>query len=74
MTAERFLIKLVHGPYAGTRVASAELMPWPLPDRLSHPHESGYYEKVSESQLPPMTEEDHVMRGAEYEWRDEPAS
>jgi hypothetical protein len=73
--AEQFLLRLNGGPDAGrTRVATSDLLPWPLPERLSHPDESGYYEKVRESQLPPMPEGGHIMRGAEYEWRDEPAS
>ena len=41
---------------------------WPLPERLEAT--GGAYVKVSESQLPPGI--DHVMRGAVYEWRDEP--
>jgi hypothetical protein len=63
---EKFLIRTVGGPHPGTRIAPADVMPWPLPDAL--PDERGRYVKRSESQLPPQADGSHVMRGAEYEW------
>jgi hypothetical protein len=67
LVTEHFMLRTVGGPHPGTRVATDQEMPWPLPDEL--PDEGGRYVKVSESALPPMSTDSHVMRGAEYEWR-----
>lgn len=63
--SEEFLIRTVGGPYPGTRIHPG---PWPLPRELPDPRRRGKYVKKSESQMPPMPEGGHIMRGAEYEW------
>jgi hypothetical protein len=64
--AEQFLIKTEGGgPHDGSRITDGT-MDWPLPDDL--PDEGGRYVKVSESRLPPMPEDGHVIRGALYSW------
>jgi len=65
---EQFLMRLVGGPHASQRVVPADVMPWPLPDRLPDPEGRGFYVKQSESQLPPQAPDSHVLRGAEYFW------
>lgn len=66
--AEKFLIRTVGGPHAGQRIATADVMPWPLPNELPDPEGRGRYVKRSESQLPPQPPDSHVVRGAEYLW------
>ena len=62
MAQETFVIRTHGGPYPGNYMAPG---PWPLPEEL--PATGGHYVKVRESQLPKGSE--HVLRGAEYEWR-----
>jgi hypothetical protein len=69
--AEQFLMQMVGGPHPGARVIPETILPWPLPDRFEVADYPGVYVKVSESKLPPMPEDGHVIRGAEYRW--EPA-
>lgn len=66
---EPFLIRTNGGPASGTRVVrDGELgMHWPLPSLLGG-DSTGQYAKVGESELPPQTEDSHVVRGAEYDW------
>jgi hypothetical protein len=63
---EVFLIRLEGGPCPGDRSAPSSVLPWPLPDALAAP--GGVYRKVTESRLPPMPPDSHVMRGAQYVW------
>ena len=67
-SSEKVLFRLNGGPFAGTRVADTEVMPWPLPDALPDPEERGVYLKQHESQLPPQPADSRVLRGVEYEW------
>lgn len=72
--SERLLIRTLDGPSPGVRVSDG-IFTWPLPEILVYPrefplpdaYEMGYYQKVSESQNEKVSE--HVMRGAQYEWR-----
>jgi hypothetical protein len=67
---EQFFIRTNGGPHPGTRVANTPdgvQMDWPPPDEL--PDEGGVYVKTTQSNLPPIEPEKHVMRGAQYEWR-----
>lgn len=66
--SEQLLIRTNGGPFPGTRVLVSPPATWPLPERLPDPELRGVYVKQSESQLPPMAADSHVMRGAEYEW------
>lgn len=74
--AEKFLIRTQGGPLDGeTRVANAQMdgvqigqWDWPLPSTLPFDR-TGEYVKVTESSLPPMSEDGNVMRGATYMWR-----
>jgi hypothetical protein len=76
---EMFFLRTVGGPHPGDRYctegavfgegAVGFVVAWPLPEEL--PDMGGVYRKVSESQLPPMPEGSHVMRGAEYHWHRE---
>lgn len=68
--SERVLLKTVGGPHPGTRIVDTSVMPWPLPDELPDPDSGGVYRKTTESQLPEMPSDGHVMRGAEYAWDD----
>lgn len=69
---ERFAIRLVGGPTPTQDVVVAN---WPPPDRIEvDGNYDGYYVKTNQSQI---TDADiksmkHVMRGAEYRWKDEP--
>lgn len=70
--AERFLIRTQGGPMDGiTFVANDPKTPgvweWPLPKTLPY-SDFGQYVKVTESSLPPMPEDGHVLRGATYAW------
>lgn len=73
-THERFLLRTMGGPLdQETRIANTEADPvkwtWPLPGILKY-DATGYYEKISESQLPPQERDDsRILRGALYEWR-----
>jgi hypothetical protein len=73
---EQFTVRTVGGPNPGTYVTNDIVLGWPLPDILVVDEKNeagGHYQKVSESQMPPMSETDHVIRGAQYEWvEDEP--
>jgi hypothetical protein len=62
---ESFLVRTEDGPNPGTRVA--EGWTWPLPELLLT--EGGSYVKTSESQLAPMGEDSHLLRGAQYRWQ-----
>ena len=75
---EHFLVRLKGGPHPATYIP-AEGQPvwghledpavrWPLPDAI--PAGGGEYVKVSESKLEPQPDDSHVLRGAEYEWRE----
>lgn len=63
--AEQFLIRLVNGPCPGDLFTTKAT--WPLPDELL-PTPNGVYRKTSESQLPPQSEDSHILRGAAYHW------
>lgn len=68
---EVVVLRMVGGPHDGDRVGPVrDLGGWPLPDRLESPLlTSGYYRKVSESQLPAeVAAHPNLMRGAQYEW------
>jgi len=70
MSDGQFFIRTEGGPHPGTRVANTPggvEMPWPPPDEFQD--EGGKYVKVSQSKLGPYEPEQHVMRGAQYEWR-----
>lgn len=71
--AEQFLVRTTGGPFHDeTRVTSANDNEWPLPDELPVREHGGRYVKVSESDLAPQEPGSHVLRGAEYEWRQDP--
>lgn len=70
---EVFLIRATGGPHEGTRVITADQMPWPLPDTLPAGAAGGVYRKVSESGLPPQPADSRVKRGAEYRWAPAPS-
>jgi len=63
--AESFLVRTKGGPRPGTKIADG--WTWPLPELLLA--DGGSYVKVSESALPSMPDDGHVLRGAEYEWQ-----
>lgn len=65
-----FLIRTRGGPIDGeTRSVPETAFPWPLPPILEHPGGGGHYVKIAESTLPEEVDDnDHVARGAEYEW------
>lgn len=66
---ERFLVKFVGGPYHGDRITDETKISWPLPDSITIIEYNGTYRKISESDLPPQPgNENHVVRGAQYEW------
>jgi hypothetical protein len=68
---EVVVLRMVGGPHAGDRHGPvSDLGGWPLPERLESPLlTSGYYRKVSESQLPvEVAAHPNLMRGAQYEW------
>lgn len=70
---EVVLLRMVGGPHAGDRSGPvSDLGGWPLPERLESPLlTSGYYRKVSESQMTAeMAQSPNLMRGAQYEWVD----
>lgn len=68
---ETFLLRTEGGPCDGeTRVATSDVMPWPLPDVLKY-DASGRYVKAAESVLPPQLPGSGTARGATYRW--EPA-
>lgn len=73
--AETFLIRTKGGPHPGDRYCKEGdewgfgVVAWPLPEKL--PDHTGYYRKVSESQLPPQAPDSRVKRGAQYEWVEE---
>lgn len=69
-----FSIQTEGGPTPGTRFCDRLEdygMSWPLPDILEIPsHPEGFYEKVSESQLPPEAADHPNMGvGACYHWK-----
>lgn len=68
-TSTQSLARFIGGPHPGDRLT---LLPWPLPDFIDMPNDNGMYIKTNQSQI---TDEQyktmtHVMRGAEYEWKD----
>lgn len=72
---EPYLIRANGGPVPDTyTICDGDLgYTWPLPDVLRGPAGAGgRYVKVSESQAGPQVEGSHVVRGAEYEWQEEP--
>lgn len=67
---EPFRMKFNGGPYDGYKISHAGLIFWPLPDFIVLEEAQGSYIKIRESTLPEQTEDvdNHVIRGAEYDW------
>jgi len=68
---EPLLIRTDGGPYPGTRSVKISEYGWPLPDILPCLGYTGYYSKISESQLGPISKGSHVIRGADYRWKED---
>lgn len=66
---EEIAIRLVRDGESHTGII---IGPWPLPDtvlvQMEDGEPDGFYHKVSESGLPPMDPDSHVIRGATFEW------
>lgn len=64
--SETFMMRFVGGMHACDALVEEDQFPWPLPGIIKA--ESGYYQKVSESDLPPQEPGSNVVRSAVYEW------
>jgi hypothetical protein len=68
---EELIVRFHGGPRDGatwrTSVARAG---WPLPEVARPAGATGEYVKVRESELPPQGPDSHLIRGAEYEWKE----
>jgi hypothetical protein len=67
---EVFALRTIGGPFDGqTRMVTADLHPWPLPDEIEMIPDVRY-RKVRESNLPPQPVKSVLKRGAEYQYID----
>jgi len=67
---EPLVLVFLGGPYDGKKKTHTGLMAWPLPKFIMPlGDDGGTYYKARESTMSEQTQDSRVVRGAEYDWK-----